>query len=235
MTFKEELTAKVQAFAQDSWGEIPDGYSVPDAKELNFGNTGRRLNACILYADICSSTEMVNELLDMQAAEYYKAYLHCAAKIIKHNGGEITAYDGDRVMAIFLGNSKEDDAVGTALQLSYAVDQIINLEFSKLYTTTHRKLMHTVGIDVSTVLASKTGVRLDNDLVWVGSAANYAAKLNSFEGLDPYYPIRVTTEVLIKLSSALLFGTGNKLMWDGPYTNLNPKFHYRTNFWLSFN
>jgi len=234
MTFKEDLTAKVREFAKESWGEIPNGYSVPMPEDLTFGNTGRRLVACLLYADICGSTAMVDNLSDTRAAEYYKAYLHCAAKIIKQNGGEITAYDGDRVMAVFLGDSKEDYAVDAALQLSYALDEIINPEFSALYTTLHRQLRHTVGIDAGTVLVSKTGVRIDSDLVWVGPAANYAAKLNSFVGLDSDYPIRITQEVFAALSRTYLVGSANEPMWEGLYSNFDPRIHYRTKFRSSF-
>lgn len=234
MTFKEDLTAKVREFTSEAWREIPSGYAVPTSDDLTFGNTGRRLNACILYADIDGSTAMVNDLIDTRAAEYYKAYLHCAAKIIKRNNGEITAYDGDRVMAAFLGDSKEDDAVGAALELSYAVDEIINPEFSRFYTAAHRRLRHTVGIDASTVLVSKTGVRVDSDLVWVGPAANYAAKLNSFDGLDSNYPIRVTHEVFAALSRTCLVGSSGEPMWQGPYTNFEPRRHYRTNFRRQF-
>ena len=234
MTFKEDLAAKVRELTCEAWGEIPSGYAVPTPGDLTFGNTGRRLNACILYADICGSTAMVNDLTDTLAAEYYKAYLHCAAKIIKRNDGEITAYDGDRVMAVFLGDSKEEDAVGAALELSYAVDEIINPEFSGLYKTAHRRLRHTVGIDSSAVLVSKTGVRVDSDLVWVGPAANYAAKLNSFDGLDSDYPIRVTHEVFEALSRTCLVGSLGEPIWQGPYTNFAPRKHYRTNFRLTF-
>lgn len=59
MTLKEELASKVQEFSQDRWGDIPVGYTVPTPDDLTFGNTGRRLSACILYADICGSTAMV--------------------------------------------------------------------------------------------------------------------------------------------------------------------------------
>ena len=104
MTFREELDEKVRQFALESWGEVPNGYVVPAPEDLTFGNTGRRLDACVLYADIRGSTKMVDALTDTLAAEYYKAFLHCAAKIVKRNGGDITAYDGDRVMAVFLGN-----------------------------------------------------------------------------------------------------------------------------------
>lgn len=232
MSFKEELSAKVSEFVNEVWGDIPDGIVVPSAQDLTFGNTGRRLKACIFYADIHRSTEMVNNLPDTLAAEYYKAFLHCAAKIIKRNSGEVTAYDGDRVMALFLGETKEDNAVSAALELSYAVDQIINPEFFGLYKEKHRKLQHTVGIDVSEILVSKTGVRIDSDLVWVGRSANYAAKLNSFDGLDPDYPIRITKDVYSMLSKLKLVDGSEKSMWQGPYNNLDPRRHYRSNYYL---
>lgn len=234
MAFKADLTDKVREFVQQVWADIPDGHAVPAPEDLTFGNTGRRLTACTLYADICASTALVDGTADTQAAEYYKAYLYCAAKVIKRNGGEITAYDGDRVMAIFLQESKEDRAVGAALELSYALDEVINPEFFGLYKEQHRQLRHTVGIDVGTVLVSKTGVRIDSDLVWVGPAANYAAKLNSFEGLDSDYPIRVTSEVFGVLSERSLVGSLGEPMWEGPYRNVGHRLHYRTRFRRSF-
>lgn len=234
MTFKEELTEKVREFVRTSWGDIPDGYTIPVPEELTFGNTGRRLDACILYADIRGSTAMVDSLSDTRAAEYYKAYLHCAAKIVKRNGGEPTAYDGDRVMAVFLRQGKEDAAVGAAMELSFAVDEIVNPQFLEMYATGHRRLRHTVGIDVSRVLVSKTGVRVDSDLVWVGRAANYAAKLNSFPSLDQDFPIRVTQEVYSALSARSLFGSAGETMWQGPYSDFDPRRHYRTNFRRGF-
>lgn len=44
------------------------------------------------------------------AAEIYKSYLHCASKIIRCENGVITAFDGDRVMGIFIGDLKNTSA-----------------------------------------------------------------------------------------------------------------------------
>jgi len=35
----------------------------------------------------------------------YKTFLHCAAKIIRSHKGVITAYDGDRIIAVYIGKS----------------------------------------------------------------------------------------------------------------------------------
>jgi class 3 adenylate cyclase len=228
MALKDDLTKKVREFAVETWGEIPNGYTVPSPETLTLGNTGSRINACVLYADIHRSTEMVDQLRDERAAEYYKAFLHCAAKIIKFKDGEITAYDGDRVMAIFMGDDQAPRACTAAFHINSAMMQIINPQFATVYTTSHRALQHTVGIDCGRLLAAKSGVRNDTDLVWVGPAANYAAKLNSFDGLDPAFSTRITKAVFDKLPAGYFYKLSGQPVWNGPYINLAGHPHYRS-------
>lgn len=231
MAIKDDLTEKVGEFARELWGDIPDAYVLPTVNDLTFGNSGKRLNVTVLYADLSGSTAMVDSLSDTRAAEYYKAFLHCASQLIKRNNGEIQAYDGDRVMALYIGENQADDAVGTALELNYAVTEIINPTFQRVYTDSHRKLQFTVGIDNGKVLAIKVGVRTVGELAWIGGAANYAAKLNSFDGLDHDYPIRITSLTFGKLKDKSLYGSDGSLIWDGPYNDLKARTHFRTRFY----
>lgn len=230
MALVDELTAKAYEFASQSWGDIPNGYVVPSAESLTFGNSGVRIDATVLYADIRGSTTMVDELRDTRAAEYYKAFLHCSAKIAKGENGTITAYDGDRLMAIFVGRNQAVEAIRGALKIGTAVSDIINPQFQSIYGDKHRRFTHTVGIDCGVLLAAKTGVRVDSDLVWVGPAANYAAKLNSFEGLDGAFPIRATERVIERAGGLGYFTMENDgtSIWEGPYNNLPLAHHYRT-------
>ena len=75
-------------------------------------------------------------------------------------------------------------------------------------------------------------MRGDNDLVWVGSAPNVAAKLNSFRGLDHNYPTRVTSTVYAELDVDLLMCLNGALAWEGPFNDLGGPLHYRTLTWL---
>jgi class 3 adenylate cyclase len=231
MAIKDDLTAKVNEYAVDRWADIPNAYVLPTTADLSFGNDGERLQVTALYADISASTDMVDELLDTRAAEYYKAFLYCASQLIKRNGGEIQAYDGDRVMALFVGDTQADEAVTAALELHYSVSHIINPIFERVYTTSHRKLGFTVGVDSGQVLAIKVGVRAVGELAWIGGAANYAAKLNSFEGLDHDYPIRVTQQTYNKLTAKCMNTDDGTSIWEGPYKNLSARTHYRTSYW----
>ncbi|MDC7806380.1 adenylate/guanylate cyclase domain-containing protein [Luteimonas sp BLCC-B24] len=227
MTVSTDLIDEVASIAVAPW-QITQGRVVPDLDGLTRGNVGKLISACILYADLSKSTEMVGRVRREVAASYYKAFLSAAAKLIRHNGGEIRAYDGDRVMGIFIGDGKEDRAVRCGLNLKHIMDMIVNPTFAAVWSD-HQPLLYTVGIDTGEVLACKAGVRNDSDLVWIGDAANYAAKLNSFSGLDHEFPMRITSRVHALLSpqsvGATLLSLGPE--WSGPYGNIGVG-HYRT-------
>jgi class 3 adenylate cyclase len=157
---------------------------VPDTPDIKLGNEGVTLDATVLYADIDGSTTMVDSHTAQFAAEVYKCYLLCAARLIRSEGGIITAYDGDRVMAVFIGTSKNTSAVRCGLKIRSAVLEIINPAIKKQYNSDFT-LQQVVGIDTSGLLVARTGIRGSNDLVWVGPAANHAAKLSSISE-QPY-------------------------------------------------
>jgi len=176
MTLGQDLTSEVRDIYKTAWTER-DGTVVPETSDLKLGNDAVKLEAAVLYADLVDSTGLVTGYKAHFAAEVYKAYLHCAAKIIRANSGVICAYDGDRVMGVFIGDTKRSNAAKTGLQINWAVREIVNKELVAQYSSTKYRVAQAVGIDMSSVYVARTGVRGANDLVWVGRSANYAAKL----------------------------------------------------------
>ncbi|MDO8802549.1 adenylate/guanylate cyclase domain-containing protein [Phenylobacterium sp.] len=177
---------------------------MPDDKSVTLGNDGIYLDAAVLYADLADSTDMVNSMGAVYAAEVYKTFLTCAARIINREGGTITAYDGDRIMAVFIGDSKNSDAARTALRINWAVSEIIRPAWAAQYTSSLYSLRHVVGVDISRLLVAKTGVRGANDLVWVGRAANYAAKMCALDDVHSSY---ITSAAYNQLNDASKFHT----------------------------
>lgn len=102
MALKDDLQAAVKTIFHDERWTVRDGNVVPEPKNLGLGNDGVNLDGTVLYADISGSTQLVDSEKPHFATEVYKAYLACAARIIKNEEGVITAYDGDRVMAFSL-------------------------------------------------------------------------------------------------------------------------------------
>lgn len=68
-----------------------------------------------------------------------------------------------------------------------------------------------VGIDTSPLLVARTGIRGANDLVWVGRAANIAAKLCSLR--EGNYATYITNDVYAATEASVRTNNG-KLMWE---------------------
>jgi len=92
------------------------GQQIPTTEDVKLGNDAVELDGAVLYADLVESTALVNSVKDSVAAEMYKVYLYSACELIRNNGGQITAFDGDRVMGVFIGEKKDDSAAKCALQ-----------------------------------------------------------------------------------------------------------------------
>ena len=120
----DELRSEVTAIFKDAWS-TRDGKTVPEAEDLKLGNDAVKLDATVLYADLAGSTKLVDGYKAHFAAEIYKAYLWSAAKIIRAFSGSITSFDGDRIMAVFVGDSKNSNSVRAALRINYVVKKII--------------------------------------------------------------------------------------------------------------
>lgn len=230
MSLREEVQEEVAEIYRAAWTER-DGTVVPSDESLKLSNDAINVDATVLYADMADSTNLVQGQTKQFAAEVYKTFLHCAAKIIKAEGGTITAYDGDRIMAVYMGNSKNTGAVRTGLKIHSAVLHIIAPAIKTQYQTQTYVPHHVVGIDTSTLLVARTGVRGANDLVWVGRAANYAAKLAA---LPHEYPTWITEEVYNNMHESVKFTNGRD-MWEArSWTPMNDKRIYCSNWYIPF-
>lgn len=208
MPLRDDLDSEVQKILQEKW-TTRGGRVVPEPEGLQLGNDAVTIHATVLYADLDESTALVDTFRPSFAAEIYKSYLVCAARIIRSEGGGITGYDGDRIMAVFVGNSKNSVAARTGLKINHAVLGIINPAIEKLYPGTNYLVKHSVGIDTSQLFVARTGIRGANDLVWVGRAANYAAKLSARSGPAT----QITNEVYQALDENSKIGSNGRNMW----------------------
>lgn len=228
MGFKEDLAVEVKKIFKDTW-EKRDGIVVPEPKDLKLSNDAVILDATVLYADMADSTKLVDSKKNHFAAEIYKTFLHCAAKIIKSEGGVITAYDGDRIMAVYIGDSKNTNAVRTALKINNARIDIINPALLEQYPGETYSLNHVVGIDTSKLWVARTGVRGDNDLVWVGRAANHAAKLSAFSS---DYQTRITQDIYNNMHESVKLSSKGVNMWEqATWTDMNSTIYRSTYMW----
>jgi class 3 adenylate cyclase len=229
MSLKDDLIAEVTNTFKKAW-TVENTVAAPDPEDLRLNaNHAKDLTlATVLYADLDGSTNMVDTKRWEFSAEVYKSYLRCASEIIRDEGGVITGYDGDRVMAIFTGDSKNTSAVRCALKINFAAIHIIQPALENQYSDTEFKLKHVVGIDTSQLRASRIGVRGDNDLVWIGRAANYAAKLASLSGKATW----ITKTVFDAMRDEVKTSNGTPMWKEHRWTQMNDAPVYAsTYFW----
>ena len=132
-------------------------------------------------------------------------------------------------MAVYIGELKNTRAVRSAMKSQYAVQHIINPAQQAFYTKTAFTMKHVVGVDTSELFVAKTGVRGANDLVWVGRAANYAAKLSS---LPDSYATYITKEVFDVMMDDVKTSNGSQEMWEGVrWDSFDDRIIYRSNWW----
>lgn len=228
MALKDDLIAEAKETFRQKW-DVQNTKVVPAAEDLKLNtNHAKDLEtATVLYADLDGSTNMVDRFKWEFSAEVYKTFLRCAAAVIRSEGGTITAYDGDRVMAVFTGDSKNTSAVRCALKINYAVKQIIQPAIRAQYTTTDFVLKHVVGIDTSQLRTARIGVRGDNDLVWIGRAANHAAKLTNEAGM----PTWITKAVHDNMHSSVRLNNDVSMWQPKLWTAMNNANIYCSTYW----
>ncbi len=210
MALKDDLGSEVSQIFKEHW-TVEKARIVPDPESVRLSNHAKDLEtATVLYADLDGSTNMVDNHKWSFSAEIYKAYLRCAARIVTSENGIVTAYDGDRIMAVFTEELKNTRAVRAAMKINRAVIEILRPAISVQYPSTGFKLKHVIGVDTSQLHAARIGVRGYNDLVWIGRAANHAAKLTNLSGK----PLWITKAVYDSMNSAVKISKTGEAMWE---------------------
>jgi adenylate cyclase len=212
MPLIDDLKSQTAAIVKGAWSRR-DGTVVPETDDLGLSNESVDFEATFLYADLADSTKLAIENQTV-AAEVFKAYLAGTTRIIRSLGGEIRSFDGDRVMGVFIDGAKNTAAAEAALKINYFFTQILEPEFREFYSSRNLNLSQTVGVDTSKVMVVRSGIRKNNDLVWVGRAPNIAAKLSAIreEGYSSYISETVFN---IMLDGSKYSGAPPQVMWEG--------------------
>jgi adenylate cyclase len=174
MALLEELNGKIDAYVKQPY-EIEETTIIPDTdnSKLTFGNKGLTCEYAFLFMDIRKSSQFHETYGFPKAAKIYQSFHDINVRVIEENNGSVRAFDGDRVMGVFVGRSKNSNAVKAAMQIQWAIRNILN---PKLET----KITCGGGIDYGKILVTKIGKgrnKNNNDLVWIGKADNYASHL----------------------------------------------------------
>jgi class 3 adenylate cyclase len=213
MALWERVRNRVRMIIAEPW-RTRRSFGAPETENVQLRGGGVEVQATMLYADLADSTILASYGNPQVAAKVIKAFLGPVVDVIRHSGGHIRSFDGDRVMAVFVGPRNIDRAVRAALQINQVVHYLIRpgveAAFPHLAQAGFR-LHHGVGVDHSPVLAVRAGVRDNNDLTWIGRAPNVAAKLSGER--DTRFATFITDTVYQGLSTAQRMTADGVNMW----------------------
>lgn len=165
------INSTVNDILKAQWN-ITGGRAVPKTEDIVLKNGGRIVDATYLYADLAGSSRLAQTIKKEVTAKVIRAYINTASRILRHYAGEIRSFDGDRVMAIFMGEKKNPNAVRAALGINWAVQKVISPAIEANWTNGNiiSDIRHGIGIDTGEALIVRGGVRDNNDLISIGAA-----------------------------------------------------------------
>lgn len=219
MAISADVTTAVASVIDTAWN-ITDGTVVPKTEDVALKNGARKVDATYLYADLADSSNLARIMKKEVTGKVIRAYINAASRILRHYDGEIRSFDGDRVMAIFIGSSKNSNAVRAALAIQWALTKVIHPKlvatwsnFDELWT-----LDHGIGIDTGEALIVRGGVRDHNDLISIGRAPNLAAKLSEIRGKSA--SIFITKQVYDRCRADCKTSSDGRAMWTNAGTTI---------------
>ena len=235
MALKDDLEARVDELLTVTW-DVRDGQVVPEDTDVVLKDGGVNLKAVYLYADLADSTVLARDFNRRTAARVIRSYLAVMSRLITHHGGAIRSFDGDRVMGIFVGSSKNTSAAKCGLRMHWAFLNIVRprveAKFPKLKEGGYT-LEHTAGIDFGDVFIVRAGIRGSNDLISIGRPPNIAAALSDRR----YAPYRtyMTKDVYDNLHESAKYSAGGENMWRAVKATIKSRDMtlYRSNWWVA--
>lgn len=207
-TLKEETENILSTNLNERIGTV-----IPSTENVNLKSGAVKIDATFVYADLAGSSILEKKCPWQTTSKVIRMYLDTAVRIIRHHGGEIRSFDGDRVMGVFKGDSKNTTAVNCARKIDWAVTNIINPKAKAKFKSLRDhniKIKHCIGIDTSEARAVRSGIRNNNDLIWIGKAPAFAAKLSDIR--DFPFEIYISKDVYHKLADSAK-KNGNDNIW----------------------
>jgi len=174
------LSDAVAEILATTWNER-DGRVVPESETVSLADGAVKIDATFLYADLAGSSKLATFCPWQTTAKIIRAYLDVSTRLIRAWKGEIRSFDGDRVMGVFKDGYKNTNAANCAREIDWTVENVIGPQATAEFKSVRNngiKLTHCVGIDTGVSRAVRAGIRNNNDLVWIGKAPSFAAKLS---------------------------------------------------------
>lgn len=217
MSLADDLSAKVAGYLEGDY-KLVKKQDVPLPENIPLGNEAAKLQATTLFIDVRQSSDITNAFRRQTAAKMMKAYFSGAVNIINKQSGYVRSFNGDGMLAVFMGEQRSNNAVKAAMQLKWFVNYVLEPQFRKYFTNNQTAIGSALdfsigcGIDEGEIFAVKVGIRGTNDVAWIGRCTNTSAKLSGVAD-----SIAITRAVYERLWDNRKFSNGVHMWSDESY------------------
>lgn len=211
-----------------------EGRVVPTTADVTLKDGAVKIDATFLYADLAGSAKLSSVCPWSTTAKIIRAFLDCSTRLILKHGGEIRSFDGDRVMGVFIGDAKNSNAAICGREIHWTVRNIISPKARSKFDSVKNndiEIRNCSGIDTGEVRAVRSGIRDNNDLIWIGKAASFSAKLSDMR--DTGYHTYISSRVYNKLNAEAKLGHEGEDAWSSTTFSFAGKNEtvYKSNHW----
>ena len=229
MAISDTIKKEIENILNISWSERT-GNVIPETADVALKNGAVKVEATFLYADLAGSSILAKKCPWQTTAKIIRTYLDSAVRLIRYHGGEVRSFDGDRVMGIFKGDSPNTTATKCARNIDWVVTNLINPKAKEKFKSIRDnsiRIKHCVGIDTSEARAVRSGIRNNNDLIWIGKAPAFAAKLSDIREYP--YEVYISKESYNRLANTAK-KNGDEDIWFPTEVKIGGQNHtvYRT-------
>lgn len=213
MALKDDIENKIGSYFKEPFS-VQRTKIIPstDYSPLTFGNKGLVSELAFLFIDIRKSSKLHEKYGFENAAKIYQSFHDINVRIINAFDGQVRAFDGDRTMGVFSGDSKCTNAVKSAMKIRSAINKILNQYLNP-------GIRIGCGVEFGDTLITKVGKGRDannQDLIWVGEACNYASHYCQ----EADQSVVISQKTYNRMNESCKFDGDGKNMWKYKTVNL---------------
>ncbi|OOZ36543.1 hypothetical protein BOW51_06710 [Solemya velesiana gill symbiont] len=150
----------------------------------DFGFEGDRREMTVLFADLCSFTNISETLTPQQLTRLLNIYLTAMTEIIFNWQGTVDKYVGDMVMAFWGAPLKDDDHAYHAIETALAMQEGLRALKPKLETEGLPSFDVGIGVNTGVMNVGNMGSSYRKAYTVLGDAVNLGSRI---EALTRYY------------------------------------------------
>ncbi len=179
MATDKEAFEKIKQYLNETYTQ-EDTRVVPKRTDLTFGNTTKKIgHAVVVYVDMRKSRKILSDASTFWSVKIHRAFLLALTHCVEYRDGHMRSFNGDGIMAFFVGENAASKAVRAAMETKGFV-----LEMNKLLEAANKNpLDFGIGIAQGDIMVAKSGKAGDDftkqDLIWVGLPVYLAVELSA--------------------------------------------------------